>query len=61
LFNVFPFIFHPGPAISQRVKAALDAALIGEDEDEIEFDSPENLPEFNPYLTYGGDEVNFYS
>ena len=25
--------------------------------DEIEFDSPENLPEFNPYLNYGGDEA----
>ena len=47
---------YEGPAISQRVKAALDAALIGEDEDEIEFDSPENLPEFNPYLNYQGDD-----
>ena len=42
--------------MSQRVKAALDAALIGEEEDEIEFDSPENLPEFNPYLNYPGDD-----
>jgi len=47
---------YEGPAISQRVKAALDAALIGEDNDEIEFDSPENLPEFNPYLNYQGEE-----
>jgi kinesin family protein 3/17 len=47
---------YEGPAMSQRVKAALDAALIGEDEDEIEFDSPENLPEFNPYLNYPGDD-----
>lgn len=47
---------YEGPAISQRVKAALDAALIGEDNDEIQFDSPENLPEFNPYLNYQGEE-----
>ena len=49
---------YEGPAMSQRVKAALDAALIGEDEDEIEFDSPENLPEFNPYLNYPGDDAD---
>ena len=49
---------YEGPAMSQRVQAALNAALVGE-EDEVTFDPPENLPDasnFNPYLNYGGDE-----
>ena len=49
---------YEGPAMSQRVQAAPNAALVGE-EDEVTFDPPENLPDasnFNPYLNYGGDE-----
>jgi kinesin family member 3B len=49
---------YEGPAMSQRVQAALNAALVGE-EDEVTFQPPENLPNasnFNPYLNYNGDE-----
>ena len=44
--------------MSQRVQAALNAALIGE-EDEVTFQPPENLPNatnFNPYLNYNGED-----
>ena len=49
---------YEGPAMSQRVQAALNAALIGE-EDEVTFQPPENLPNatnFNPYLNYNGED-----
>ena len=46
---------YEGAAMSQRVQAALDAALMGED-DEIEFQAPENLPDCNPYLNYNPDD-----
>ena len=47
---------YEGPAMSKRVQAALNAALVGE-EDEIEFQPPENLPTaFNPYLNYNPEE-----
>ena len=44
--------------MSQRVQAALNAALAG-DEEEVEFSGPQNMPNLNPYLNYnpedGGD------
>lgn len=41
--------------MSQRVAAAINAALVG-DEEEVMMAAPENLPSFNPYLSYSGDD-----
>jgi len=46
--------------VSQRVAAAISAALVG-DEDEVAISAAENLPAFNPYLTYNADEAMGFS
>lgn len=46
---------YEGAAMSQRVAAALSAALAG-DEEEVTFSAPESLPSCNPYLNYNPDD-----
>ena len=46
---------YEGAAMSQRVAAALTAALAG-DEEEVTFSAPETLPSCNPYLNYNPDD-----
>jgi len=41
-----------GAAMSQRVQAALSAALEGEEQEVSFVPAPENLPGFNPYMSY---------
>lgn len=48
---------YEGAAMSQRVQAALNAALAG-DEEEVEFSGPQNMPNLNPYLNYNADDGN---
>ena len=48
---------YEGAAMSQRVAAALTAALAG-DEEEVTFSAPETLPSCNPYLNYNPDDDN---
>ena len=46
---------YEGPAMSQRVQAALSAALEG-DEEEVTFATQDTLPQTGPYLSYNPDD-----
>jgi len=51
--------YESGGMARRNVQAALDAALQdGQDDEEILLEARENLPDFNPYLNYQGDEAD---